>query len=458
MERYALQHLVKWKTKPNRKPLILRGARQVGKTELVRIFADREFEHYIELNFDEKPEKAGLFRGNDVHEILRLLEIDLNTRIQPGKTLLFFDEIQAAPDLIHLLRYFYEKLPELHVLCAGSLLDFVLSETTFSVPVGRVEYMFLGPMSFEEFLLADGQEQLTSYLKDIDPSSPIPPSIHEKLQKHLREFMITGGMPGVLKAYHSSGKDLSVIPEEQRAIIRSYYDDFGKYREKINLSLLQRIYRTVPAIIGKTTKYTALAEGERIEGIKECLELLEKARILYRVVHSDGNGVPLAAEHRPARFKTLFLDVGLMNSFLGLKISDFYLQGDYVTVHSGALAEQFIGQHLMYRSPLYEEPELFYWNRIKKGSSSEVDYLIGHYDRVIPVEVKAGKAGRLKSLQVFVTEKNTPLAVRYNADIPSVHTVTASIPGRERKTFTLLSLPVYLVEQVPRLVELVTNV
>jgi len=159
-----------------------------------------------------------------------LLEIDLDTRIQPGKTLLFFDEIQAAPELIHLLRYFYEKLPELHVVCAGSLLDFVLSEATFSVPVGRVEYMFLGPMSFEEDLLADGQEQLLSYVGGVDPSSPIPQSIHEKLQKFLREFIITGGMPGVLKAYFSSGKNLSVVPAEQRAIIRSYYDDFGKYR------------------------------------------------------------------------------------------------------------------------------------------------------------------------------------------------------------------------------------
>lgn len=325
------------------------------------------------------------------------------------------------------------------------------SQEKISVPVGRLEYMFLGPMSFEEFLLACGEKRLFAFLSDYELTSFITPSIHEKLQKLVREYLLIGGMPGVLAAYLETGKDFSVVAEEHQGIIQTYHDDFGKYRDKVNVNLLQQIYRRIPAFIRKNIKYTSLAEGAKIGPVKDCLSLLEKAQIVSRVVHSDGNGPPPAAEQKLLKLKILYLDVGLLNSFLGLKVSDFYLEGDYITVHSGALAEQFVGQHLLFQKPPYEKPSLFYWSRMKKGSTSELDYLMVHTYEILPVEVKAGTTGRLKSLHVFVSEKAGSSAIRFNSDLPSrvdTHTV---IPGREKRPFTLLSLPLYLVGQLPRL-------
>lgn len=453
MYRKELEYLKEWKHKARRKPLILRGARQVGKTELVRMCAAAEFENLVEINFDETPGKAGLFHGGDVHEIIRLIEVDLDVKIETGKSLLFLDEIQAVPKVLKILRYFYEKLPTLHVIAAGSLLDFMLSREKISVPVGRVEYMFLGPMSFEEYLLAGGEERLSAFISDYELTNFIPSSIHEKLQKLVREYLLIGGMPGVIAAYLETGKNFSVVAEEHQGIIQTYYDDFGKYRDKVNVNLLQQIYRRLPGFIGKNIKYTNLADGTKVGPVKDCLSLLEKARIVSRVVHSDGNGLPLAAEQKLSKFKILYLDVGLLNSFLGLKISDFYLEGDYITVHSGAIAEQFVGQHLQYQRPPYEEPFLFYWNRMKKGSTSEVDYLFENKRRILPVEVKAGATGRLKSLHVFISEKAGSTGIRFNSDLPSLVDTNTVIPGREKRPFTLLSLPLYLVGQLPRLLD-----
>lgn len=456
MKRFASDYLRQWKTKLNRKPLIIRGARQVGKTRLVRMFADEAFENLVEINFDETPSKRSLFQSEDIQEILRLVEIDLDCAITPGTTLLFLDEIQAAPELTAKFRYFHEKLPSLHIVCAGSLFDFVLADHQFSMPVGRVEYMFLGLMSFEEFLLANDAGRLHSYINGYDLFNTIPEPIHEKLQGQLKEYLVLGGMPGVLKAYFSSGKDFRAAGQEQQSILQTCHEEFAKYKERANVALLQRVYNDLPAHIGNTIKYAAIDRETKAAGIRKALEMLEKARLIYRVSHSFGNGIPLRAEKNESRFKILFLDIGLLNASWGLKLTDFVYMKDYISVKSGAAAEQFIGQHLLYRGAPYETPELFFWNRHKKGASSEVDYPIQEHAAVVPVEVKSGKTGSLKSLHMFVNEKSfsgIPITTRFNADTPSIVRAKTSIATKEPKDFALLSLPAYLVEQFSRLLK-----
>ncbi len=409
MERKALDVLIEWKARANRKPLIIRGARQVGKTELVRIFARREFDSLIEINFDEYPQKASLFSDDDIQNVFRFIEIDANQKIVPGKTLLFLDEIQSAPMVLARLRYFYEKMPALHVICAGSLLDFILSEPDYSVPVGRIEFLYLGPMTFEEFLRARGQEQLHEYLNSYTLATPLG---------FLREYFVVGGLPGVVKAYIESSLDPIVTSREQQNILQTYYVDFGKYKKKVNVSFLQDIFKKIPTQIGKTVKYTALNPLAKSLLVKESLDLLEKARLLYRVFHSDANGAPLGAEVNLSYFKLIFLDTGL----------------------------------LLYTNEPWAEPSLYYWNRPSKGSTAEVDYLIEYDGHILPIEVKAGATGRLKSLQMFVQERHAPLALRFNSDIPSLHHTHTAIAGKEAIPFELLSMPLYLVEQTCRLV------
>ena len=450
MYRKALHDLIDWKDRPSRKPLIIRGARQVGKTWLVRKFAG-QFGNLVEINFDKNPEKAQLFAGRDISRGLQLLQIDCNTEIVPGKTLLFLDEIQAVPEMLPLLRYFYEEQSDLHVIAAGSLLEFLLADHDFSMPVGRVEYLHLGPMDMEEFLLALGQERMTKFLKDYSLNEPIPESIHLSLLNFLKLFWIVGGMPAAVAWYGNSGQLAEAI-REHAAILQTYEDDFSKYRKRIYPERLRKVFRRIPALIGNKLKYVRLDPEERSRELSDSLHLLEMARVIYRVRHSAGNGVPLGAEAKERDFKPLFLDIGLVSTSLGLTLPGLEVVDDLLMVNNGALAEQFVGQHLLYDGPGYEKPQLFYWNREQKSSSAEVDYLITHEDKVVPVEVKAGTTGALKSLQVFVAEKKSPVALRFNAMPPSCSRQKTGVAGKDNVPFLLISLPLYLVGQAGSLI------
>ena len=451
MERKALQYLIDWKDRPGRKPLIVRGARQVGKTWLVRELASR-FNHLVEINFDNNPEKAQLFIGRDINSALQLLEIDRDIEIVPGKTLLFFDEIQAVPELLPRLRYFYEERPDLHVIAAGSLLEFLLADHDFSMPVGRMEYLHLGPMDIEEFLLALGKERLLNFLKDYALEDPhIPQSIHLSLLNCLKLFWIIGGMPASIAGYVQSGK-LTEALREHATLLQTYQDDFNKYRKRIYPERLRKVFMRIPALIGGKLKYVRLDPEERSRELTDTLQLLEMAKVIYRVRHSAGNGVPLGAEAKSRDFKPLFLDIGLVSTSLGFSLPHLEAVDNLLLVNQGALAEQFIGQHLLYDGPPYEVPQLYYWNREQKSSSAEVDYLIACGNQIVPVEVKAGKTGTLKSLQVFVAEKKSPAGLRFNTQLPTRTLQETRVAGKEKVSFQLVSLPLYLVGQARRLI------
>ena len=449
MEREELQYLEQWQGRKSRKPLIIRGARQVGKTWLVRRFAEN-FRNLVEINFDKHPEKARLFQSRDIGQILRLLQLDANADITPGHTLLFLDEIQAAPELLPLLRYFFEELPELHVVGAGSLLEFILADHDFSMPVGRVEYLHLGPISITDFLRACGEERLAGFLRDFSPADTIPEPIHQTLLRYLKLFWVVGGMPAAVAGYRHTGQIVDATREHE-IILQTYEDDFSRYGRRIYPPRLRKVFRRLPALVGGKLKYVNLDPDDRSRELADSLHLLELARIWHRVRHSAGNGVPLGAEAKERDFKPLFLDVGLVATSLGLSLPGLETAGDLLLVNNGALAEQFVGQHLLDDREPYERPELFYWHREQKSSGAEVDYLITHGDRVVPVEVKAGATGSLKSLQLFVTEKKTPVALRFNAMPPSVARLETAIAGKAKHQYLLLSLPLYLAGQSRRL-------
>ncbi len=451
MYRKYYKDLLDWKDRGNRKPLVIRGARQVGKTYLVRQFGREQFEHFLEINFDETPQKRELFQYNDIEVILRYVSLDAGIPVTPGKTLIFLDEIQRAPEIFAKLRYFFEKRKDIHIIAAGSLLDFVLAEHTFSMPVGRIEYLYMGPMDFMEFLTASENNSLFEFLRQFRVKDPVPSAIHAKLLELTRTYMGIGGMPSAVREYHESDS-LRKCEMELSSILNTLRDDFAKYGKKADPFRLQLVLDKTPGLVGKKVKYTEISRDEKSANLKESLYFLELARLIYRVYHSSGNTVPLRAERKERDFKLLFLDIGLMMHSLGLNLLSL-IDENVIMANKGALAEQFIGQQWLYGKESYIPPELYYWNREKTGTSSEVDYLVEAHGRIVPAEIKSGTTGSLKSLHVFASLKNTGTALRFNTALPSISTVKAEIPGMEKHTYSLLSLPLYMVSEAHRLIE-----
>jgi len=450
MYRFALEELKNWASRPDHKPLVLRGARQVGKSYLATMLADEVFDAIAEINFEQTPEMAELFSSRQPERIIPLLELRLNLPIIPGKTLLFLDEIQAAPEVFATLRYFYEQMPQLHIIAAGSLLEFVLADHKFSMPVGRIEYMHLGPMIFEEFLLAMGKQKLLDFLQGYLLSEPIPDSIHNEFMRYVRDFCVIGGMPAAINIY---SKTKSYLESERilSNILSTYRADFNKYGQRVNQQRIEKVFLKIPNLVGQKLKYSQIDREEKSRDLKEALHKLELAKIIHKVVHSDANGVPLGAEMNDKYFKTIFLDVGLLCRSAGITMSDIQSTDDLMMINSGQICEQFVGQQLLYSGKYYEDPQLFYWLRQRGSANAEVDYLLTQGTKIIPVEVKAGKSGSLKSLHVFVNEKQHDFALRFYAGQPLFSDSVTSVSGMKQVKFCLLSLPFYLINQTKRL-------
>ena len=448
MYRYAIAYLKKWKTSPSRKPLVIRGARQVGKTFLVRDFA-HEFKNYLEINLETDIQILSYFKSSDPKEIINLLSLHNNTDIIPGQTLLFFDEIQAAPEIFAKLRYFYELMPDLHVIAAGSLLEFILEEHEFSMPVGRIEYLHLGPMNFSEFLLATGNEKLLDFIRNFRLPDMVHPPIHQKLISLYKAFLVIGGMPESIKSYLDN---MSFIDSDRikANILSTHMDDFNKYRKRASHALLATAFRSIPSLVGHKVKYSTISKDHRSSEVAAALNLLALSKICYAVHHTSAQGIPLGAGCNEKVFKLLFLDVGLMCSLLGLTMAHISNVDEISLVNKGELSEQYVGQHLLYRKDYYSEPELFYWSRENPNSNAEVDFVIAHGPTIVPVEVKAGKTGTLKSLHLFVLERSLATGVRINLDIPSMVRSTGSLPNGDRYNYNLISIPCYMISELDR--------
>ncbi|MBP6986333.1 MAG: ATP-binding protein [Alphaproteobacteria bacterium] len=452
IHRSEIETLSSWLNKAGRKPLILRGARQVGKSTLIRELALHNNKTCLELNFEKNPEHADFFKSKTPNTILKLLSLFFNQKITPQSSILFLDEIQATPEVIETLRYFFEEFPELPVIAAGSLLDFVLSEPEFSIPVGRVEYFYLGPISFEDFLRSQGETNLLEWIQSFNLNDEVPEPLHQRCLQLVKEFWLIGGMPEIVAKY-AKNKDFFEIDNLKQNIIQGYEEDFHKYSRVKKISLLRRVYKTIPNLIGQKIKYNQLDPDSKALKIKEVLEYLDLAKVIHLIYHSHSTGLPLKSQIDHKIFKSIFIDIGLLSSALGLSHLSILHAPDWAWINRGSLSEQFVGQTLLQLSPPYKKPELYYWVREQAQSSAELDYVWQYENQIIPIEVKAGKTGRLKSLHYFIKEKNWSFGVRFNTDIPSILHETTKLPKQAEISYRLLSLPFYLTGQLNRLLK-----
>jgi uncharacterized protein len=452
MKRDRTSFLIKWLNSNTRKPLIIRGARQVGKTWLIRNLADSEGRHLIELNFEKRPDLKSLFSSNDPQEITNNISTLMGVKIESSNTILFLDEIQAAPNLLEKLRWFAEDMPELPVIAAGSLLDFALAKHEFSMPVGRVGYMYLEPLSFEEFLDAMGLNKLRLYLENYEWKYTIPEAIHLQLIKTIKEYLIIGGMPAAVSSW-ATEKAPDTINQIHFDLLATYRDDFSKYSGRLSIERLEDIMSSVPRQLGKKFVYKHANSDMSTAPLKQALDLLSKARIYHQVTATLGNGLPLAAESNEKFFKVIMLDCGLCSASLGLSLHQLRSVSEISMINNGTIAKQLTGQILRTITPPYFPPSIFYWQRERKGAEAEIDYIIQHENEVIPVEVKAGRTGTLKSLHQFMREKKKKIAVRINSDFPSIVQVSVKDPLGNPTEYSLISLPFYLLGQVHRLIK-----
>jgi predicted AAA+ superfamily ATPase len=376
-----------------RKPLLLRGARQVGKTWLVEKLALEQFEFYLKVDFEENSELISIFRGDlNPQKICSELELRTGVDIIAGKTLLFFDEIQICPRAIMALRYFYEKMPELHVVAAGSLLEFAFSEISF--PVGRIQSMEVHPMNFSEFLLASNYGKAAEICNN--QISEVSITIHEFLIEQLRIYWLVGGMPECIKEYVST-KSLKKAATVQDEICATYKLDFNKYKPKTDINCLNAVFSTIAANVGKQIKYTGLAIDFTIPTIKKAYESLLLARIAKKVKSLSNIGIPLDVFASDKKFKNIFLDIGLMNRVMGIDYNEALSHKNLLAIYRGQLAEQFVGQEFATAT----NNQLYYWSRDAKNSNAEIDYLLIFEGMVYPVEVKEGPSGKLRSLHLY---------------------------------------------------------
>jgi len=414
LKRTIDKELLNWQSAKNRKPLMLRGARQVGKTSTVKNFA-KHFTYFVEINFDEQPAFSTIFEKKlSVFEVCEQLSVLTNTPIVAGQTLLFFDEIQTCIPAISMLRYFYEKMPELHVIAAGSLLEFALSDIP-SFGVGRVRSLYMYPLSFHEFLMAHGEHLLLEQLNKAGISNPLSEPIHQKLITLYKKFLIIGGMPEAVSVYVNS-KDLLEVQRVLNDLLISVQADFAKYKTSVPGARLVEVFNAVARQMAIKFTYSYPNASLNNLQIKEALELLKMAGLVYAVTHSAANGIPLGAEINPKKIKYLLFDTGIFQRILGLNIADLLISDDFNAINKGNIAELFVGLELLKAESCYQKTNLFYWQREAKNSQAEVDYVCQFNNAIVPVEVKAGTKGSMQSLYLFLKEKKLSFGFRLSLE------------------------------------------
>ncbi|MCX6584121.1 MAG: AAA family ATPase [Candidatus Aminicenantes bacterium] len=426
MKRSIDDELKKWQERKERKVLLLRGARQIGKTYSIRKLAE-SFAYFLEVNFEENPHLCSFFKDSlNPLEINERLSFYFNIPIKPGQTLVFFDEIQACPEALRSLRFYYEKMPALHVAAAGSLLEFALSEIP-SFGVGRIESMYMYPMTFFEFLEASGSGMLNEAIKAASVANPMDPVIHNKILERLKIFLVIGGMPRVVNTYIHE-QNLAACQVELDNLLNSLYDDFAKYKTKVPVLRLQETFKSVVYQTGNKFKYTSIQEGVDTHPYKDALELLVRAGLVYKVFHSSASGLPLGGQITLKKFKTLVFDTGIFQRVQGLDISEHIISDFSALVNRGNLCELFTGLELIAGQIPRLRPEIYYWHREARASNAEVDYVISHHGQVIPIEVKSGLKGQMQSLYLFLEEKKLPLGLRVSSENFTAYDKIKTIP------------------------------
>lgn len=406
MERHIFEQLKRWKLDKSRKPLILKGARQVGKTYTLTHFGAAAYENVAYLNFENSPHLHDLFTQSlKPQDILKVLAIELSTTILPEKTLIIFDEIQECPDALNSLKYFNESANEYHVCAAGSFLGVTLANSK-GFPVGKIDFLNLYPLSFTEFLQANDQDKIIEYLDEIKTIAPLPLILHEKLLNYFKEYIYTGGMPAVIYEYINN-KDYERVKTIQNNLFEAYRLDFAKHAPRQNLMKINQVWDVIPSQLAKENKkfmYSIIRKGARAQEFEVAIQWLTEAGLIYKVYNTSTPKLPLSAYVNHDIFKIYLVDVGLLAAMANLSIKTIIHGNDIFQEFRGALIENYVAQELVRQGY-----SMHYWT---SSSSAEVDFIIQHNDIIYPLEVKAGTTSRKKSLARYTEKYHPTLQIR----------------------------------------------
>ena len=437
MKRLILDKLLVWKKSPYRKPLILKGVRQVGKTWILKEFGRLYYDSVAYFNFDENPEFKQFFQlTKDVNRILQNLMLVSGQKIEPDNTLIIFDEVQDCPEVINSLKYFCENAPHYHIACAGSLLGIALAKPS-SFPVGKVNFMQIDPMSFTEFLLANGDENLVHYLESVESIEPIPEAFFNPLSEKLKMYYVTGGMPESVLMW-TEARDVNAMQEALSAIIEAYERDFGKHPNASEFPKISMIWKSISSQLARENKkflYKAVKEGARAREYEDALQWLVDARLVHKVYRCTAPGLPLSAYDDLSAFKIYLVDVGLLRSLSQLAPSAFGEGNRLFTEFKGALTENYVLQTLVTQF----EVEPRYWSQT--NPPYEVDFLIQRENDIFPVEVKAETNTKSKSLKKYkeLFADQVKLRIRFSLD-------NLKLDG------DVLNIPLFMADHTDRLI------
>lgn len=407
MQRFLYKKLLEWKDSKHRKPLLLQGARQTGKTWLVTEFGKQEYLHFVYLNFEEIPDLAKLFNESlSPDKIMENIGLYMGHKISHESTLLFFDEIQSAPKALTSLKYFQEKAPEYHIIAAGSLLGVSIGKTS-PFPVGKVSFMNLFPMNFTEYLMAAGEEQICKKLSEMKMPTQLPDPIHDKLLGHLKIFMFLGGMPEVVAAYLQN-KDVKRVREIQKDILNAYERDFSKYTEKLQAIKTSEVWNSLPNQLSrenKKFKYSDVKKKSRASSYEQTMEWLSKAGLIYKVENISLPKLPLSGFADAGKFKVYMHDTGLLGAMLDLSSAVILEPTALFSEFNGAFTENFVACELI----SHGHEKLYYWT---SGNAAEVDFIIAGDGKIMPIEVKSGLNKNKKSLQSYADKYKPDMVYR----------------------------------------------
>lgn len=436
MKRRVIQDLRAWKAQPKRKPLLLMGARQVGKTFILKKFGEEEYANTVYLNFEDNPRLSKLFdAGLDPKTILKALTIEMNAEIVEGKTLIIFDEVQECPNALNSLKYFCEITPNQHIVAAGSLLGVKLAHIK-GFPVGKVQFLTLYPLSFLEFLEALNEVRLKEFLEELSNVEPLPPNLHEKILLHFKEYLFVGGMPEAVAEYITS-QNVAKVREIQTAILNAYSLDFAKHAPKEHIMKINQVWDSIPSQLARENKkfiYSAVRQGGRAKEFEVALQWLVEAGLIYKVQLITVPKIPLSAYADMNVFKIYLVDVGLLGAMAHLSPKTLLHENELFQEFRGAIAENYVAQELVQSQYL-----LFYWTSEGKA---EVDFILEQEALIYPLEVKSGNSSKKKSLRVYGDTYSPKMLIRCS-------------PMNLRKDGDVLNCPLYLTGQIRSLITLV---
>ncbi len=440
MKRVLYKELVSWKNDTKRKPLLLQGARQVGKTYLINEFAKNEYKNYIYLNFELNSDLISLFSGNlDPKIIIHNISLYLGHKIEATDTLIFFDEIQISPNALTSLKYFQEQAPDFHIISAGSLLGVSVGKGS-SFPVGKVNFKTLYPMNFEEYLVANNESLLVEKLKDKTDFEPLPEILHQKLHANLKMYLYLGGMPEVLQNYLDR-KDIASARKIQNEILEAYSRDFSKYSDKTQAIRTSELWQSIPYQLAKENKkfkYSDVRKKARASTFELTIEWLKNAGLIHIAYNISVPKLPLSGYANSSKFKVYLLDTGLLGAMLNIGSEVIIKENSLFSEYNGAFIENFVATELK----IAHEKNLFYWS---SKSDAEVDFILSIKDKIYPLEVKSGMNRNIKSLRSYGEKYNPKLLCRIS-------------PRNFYQENEFINLPLYAIFQLKKLIEEVGNI